>query len=78
MSIDIKKITTESRLDATYNIDSMDTIDILKSINNEDKTVPYKVEEEITQLVPLVDTIVECIITKDAVDGTGEPITKHR
>ena len=61
MSIDIKKITTESRLDATYNIDSMDTIDILKSINNEDKTVPYKVEEAITQLVPLVDTIVECI-----------------
>ena len=61
MSIDIKKITTESRLDATYNIDSMDTIDILKSINNEDKTVAYKVEEAIPQLVPLVDTIVECI-----------------
>ena len=61
MSIDIKKITTESRLDATLNIDQMDTINILRSINNEDKTVAYKVEEAIDQLVPLVDTIVECI-----------------
>lgn len=61
MSIDIKKISTESRLENSYNIDQMETIDILKTINNEDKTVPVSVEQAIQQIVPLVDKIVSAI-----------------
>lgn len=61
MSIDIKKISTESRLENSYNIDQMETIDILKTINNEDKTVPVSVESAIQQIVPLVDKIVSAI-----------------
>ena len=61
MSIDIKKISTESRLENSYNIDQMETIDILKTINNEDKTVPVSVESAICQIVPLVDKIVSAI-----------------
>ena len=57
MSIDIKKISTESRLENSYNIDQMETIDVLRTINNQDKSVPYCVEEAIPQLVPLVDSI---------------------
>lgn len=61
MSIDIKKISTESRLENSYNIDQMETIDILKTINNEDKTVPVSVEQAIQQIVPLVEKIVFAI-----------------
>lgn len=61
MSIDIKKISTESRLENSYNIDQMETIDILKTINHEDKTVPVSVESAIQQIVPLVDKIVSAI-----------------
>ena len=61
MSIDNKKISTESRLENSYNIDQMETIDILKTINNEDKTVPVSVEQAIQQIVPLVDKIVSAI-----------------
>ena len=39
MSIDIKKISTESRLENSYNIDQMETIDILKTINNDIKQI---------------------------------------
>ena len=61
MSIDIKKISTESRLENSYNIDQMETSDILKTINNEDKTVPVSVEQAIQQIVPLVEKIVSAI-----------------
>ena len=61
MSIDIKKISTESRLENSYNIDQMETSDILKTINNEDKTVPVSVEQAIQQIIPLVDKIVSAI-----------------
>ncbi|HOI47082.1 MAG TPA: N-acetylmuramic acid 6-phosphate etherase [Bacilli bacterium] len=59
MNVDLKKITTEGRNSNTTNIDVQSTIDILKLINNEDKTVPYAVEKALTQIVPLVDRIVE-------------------
>ncbi len=45
MNVDLKKITTEGRNSNTTNIDVQSTIDILKLINNEDKTVPYAVEK---------------------------------
>ena len=37
-----------------------------------------KVMMDVMYRIPSDDTITECIITKDAVEGKGEPITKHR
>ena len=40
-NVDLKKIGTENRNPNTMNIDKVPTNEILKLINNEDKTVPY-------------------------------------
>ncbi len=42
------------------------------------RSIMEKVMMDVMYRIPSDDTIVECIITKDAVEGTGEPITKHR
>ena len=41
------------------------------------RSIMEKVMMDIMYNIPSDDTIVECIITKEAVEGTGEPITKH-
>ncbi len=58
-SVDLKKIGTEQRNPNTMNIDSLSTLDILKVINNEDKTVPFAVEKALPQISLLVDRIVK-------------------
>jgi N-acetylmuramic acid 6-phosphate etherase len=57
--IDISKITTEKRNDNTKNIDVVSTIEILKLINNEDKTVANSVEKAIDQIAIVVDQVTE-------------------
>ena len=42
------------------------------------RSIMEKVMMDVMYRIPSDDTIEECIITKDAVEGTGEPITKHR
>ena len=42
------------------------------------RSIMEKVTMDVMYRIPSDDTIVECIITKEAVEGTGEPITKHR
>lgn len=42
------------------------------------RSIMEKVMMDVMYRIPSDDTIVECIITKEAVEGTGEPITKHR
>ena len=42
------------------------------------RSIMEKVMMDVMYRIPSDDTIVECIITKDAVEGTGEPITRHR
>ena len=59
MSVDLKKISTEKRNQNTMDIDTLSTIDILKKLNNEDKTVPFAVEKALPQISLLVDEIVE-------------------
>ncbi len=50
--------TTEQ--DSSYNdLEKMSVLDLLKGINDEDKTVPHAVEKVIPQIEPLVDAIVE-------------------
>lgn len=58
-NVDLKKIGTEQRNQRTLNIDKVSTKEILKLINNEDKTVPYAVEKEIDHIGALVEVVVE-------------------
>jgi len=60
MSVDLKKITTEGRNKNSLDIDQLDTIGILKKINEEDKIVPSVVANEIEKIALLVDDIVKC------------------
>ena len=55
MSVEIKKITTESINEKTKHIDQMSTLDILKVINEEDQTVPLVVGSVIPQIAKVVD-----------------------
>lgn len=57
MSVDLKKISTESRNPNTLDIDVVSTIDILKKINNEDKTVAYAVEKALPSIAEVVDKV---------------------
>ena len=57
--VDIKKITTERRNNNTKNIDLLQTKDMLKLINDEDKKVAYAVEEALDQITIVVDEITE-------------------
>lgn len=57
MSVDLKKISTESRNPNTLDIDVVPTIDILKKINNEDKTVAYAVEKALLSIAEVVEKV---------------------
>ena len=59
MSVDLTKIKTESQNELTKNIDTLDTIDIITLINEEDKKVAYAVEKEKEKIASLVDKVVE-------------------
>lgn len=59
MNVDLKKISTETRNQNTLDIDQLPTIEILRKLNSEDKTVPYAVEKALHQISFLVDEIVE-------------------
>ena len=59
MNVNLKKITTESRNANTLDIDIVPTIEIVKKINNEDKTVAYSVEKAIPEIVKCVDMVYE-------------------
>lgn len=56
---ELSKLTTERRNEKSMNIDLASTGEILRIINNEDKTVPYAVEEELPYIEQAVDLIVE-------------------
>jgi N-acetylmuramic acid 6-phosphate etherase len=60
--IDISKISTEQRNCHTKNIDIVSTKDILKLINNEDKTVPIAVEKAIEQIAIVVEVVTEAFL----------------
>jgi len=57
--VDISKITTERRNESTKNIDIVSTTEILKMINDEDKSVPYAVEAAIGQIAKVVDIVTD-------------------
>jgi N-acetylmuramic acid 6-phosphate etherase len=54
---ELAALVTESRNPDTYDIDIMDTEDIVRLINSEDKKVPQAIEKEIPYIVKAVDII---------------------
>ncbi|MBO4377061.1 MAG: N-acetylmuramic acid 6-phosphate etherase, partial [Lachnospiraceae bacterium] len=52
-----EEIKTEERNTNTRNIDAVDTLDMLKLINDEDKKVALAVEKELPQIAKAVDII---------------------
>ncbi|WP_279152243.1 N-acetylmuramic acid 6-phosphate etherase [Photobacterium iliopiscarium] len=57
MQIDLTKLVTESRNNASEAIDTLSTLDILKVINNEDKKVALAVEQTLPAIAQAVDAI---------------------
>lgn len=58
--MDSKKLSTlntEQRNPHTYNIDKLDTLSMLKLINEEDKTVAFAVEAELEHIAAAVDLV---------------------
>ncbi len=60
--VDISKISTEKRNNNTKNIDVVSTCQILKLLNEEDKTVPLAVEKAINQIADVVDVVTETFV----------------
>ncbi|MEI6385792.1 MAG: N-acetylmuramic acid 6-phosphate etherase, partial [Spirochaetota bacterium] len=54
----LEGFTTESRNERSMDIDSKDSIEILRLINDEDKTVPLAVEKVLLRIAELVDDVV--------------------
>jgi N-acetylmuramic acid 6-phosphate etherase len=54
----LEGFTTESRNERSMDIDSKDSLEILRIINDEDKTVPLAVERVLVRIAELVDDVV--------------------
>lgn len=61
MRQDLARLETEQRNMETVDIDLMSSEEIFDVINNEDKTVAYKIQEEKKNIVSLIDAYVETI-----------------
>ena len=55
--MDLSKLNTEQRNPKTYDIDKLDTLSMLRVINEEDKTVANAVEAELPHIAEAVDLI---------------------
>jgi N-acetylmuramic acid 6-phosphate etherase len=58
---EISNLSTEQRNPKSSDIDAKSTADILKIINDEDKTVPYAVEKELPYIEQAVEIVVEAL-----------------
>lgn len=58
---EIAKLTTEQRNPRSMDIDAKSTAEILKIINDEDKLVPFAVEQELQYIEQAVDIIVHSL-----------------
>lgn len=61
MEINLKKLDTEKINSKSKNIDKVSTLEVVKIINDEDKTVALAVERELPKIADAVDVIVENI-----------------
>lgn len=58
---EISNLSTEQRNPKSMDIDAKSTLEILKIINDEDKTVPYAVEKEIPYIAKAVEVIINAL-----------------
>jgi len=58
---ELSKLTTEQRNPHSMDIDASSTEEILKIINDEDKTIPYAVEKELPYIAQAVELIVKAL-----------------
>ena len=58
---EISKLPSEQRNPRSMEIDAKSTAEIIKIINDEDKLVPYAIEEELPYIEQAVDIIVEAL-----------------
>jgi len=58
---ELSKLTTEKRNPHSMDIDARSTEEILKIINDEDKTIPYAVEKELPYIAQAVELIVKSL-----------------
>ncbi len=61
-NISLDKLVTESRNENTKNIDRVETLEMLKMINDEDKKVAEAVEKELIHIAKAVDKIGEAFL----------------
>ncbi|QCX34324.1 N-acetylmuramic acid 6-phosphate etherase [Caloramator sp. E03] len=54
-----EKLITEGRNPNTLDIDKLDTLSMLKKINDEDKKVPFAIEKELPKIAEVVDKTAE-------------------
>ena len=58
---DLQKLSTERVNERTRDIDQLTSLGILKTINQEDQTVPKLIEESLEEISHLVDKIFACL-----------------
>ncbi len=58
---ELSKLTTEQRNPRSMDVDARSTEEILKIINDEDKTVPYAVEKELPYIAQAVELVVKAL-----------------
>lgn len=59
MKIQLDKLMTEQQNPDTMSIDRMNSFEIVKAINNEDKKIALAVEKELASIAELVDACAE-------------------
>lgn len=59
MNIELKGLTTETRNENSRNIDTMTTLEMMKTINNEDKLVAQAIEKQLPNIAKAVDIIAD-------------------
>lgn len=57
--MDLNSLTTETRNEASINIDQLDTLEIVKVINNEDKKVAAAITRILPEIAEAIDAITE-------------------
>ncbi|HOR52956.1 MAG TPA: N-acetylmuramic acid 6-phosphate etherase [Bacilli bacterium] len=60
--VDLSKLTTEKRNKNTYDIDSLDSLGIIKKINEEDKQVAYEIEKHLEEIALVIDDVVKSFL----------------
>ena len=56
--MDLSNIATEQRNERTEHIDRLDTLEMVKLINSEDKQVAYAVEKVLPQVAEAIETAI--------------------